>query len=113
MKLGEVDSSGRRKPVEIKGSNFTLYSDTVIVATGQGPNPIISKTTPGLKIDGEGYIVADGRGRTSRPRVWAAGDIVPNSATVIEAMGGGRKASRDIHLFLQQVGHIRNRKWSG
>ena len=113
MKLGEVDSSGRRKPVEIKGSNFTLDSDTVIVATGQGPNPIISKTTPGLKIDGEGYIVADGRGRTSRPRVWAAGDIVPNSATVIEAMGGGRNASRDIHLFLQQVGHIRNRNWLG
>jgi len=100
MALDEPDSSGRRRPVEIKGSNFTLDLNMVIVAIGQGPNPIIRQTTPQLRVDKEGYIVFDGRGRTSRQRVWAAGDIVPNSETVIEAMGGGRTAARDIQLFL-------------
>lgn len=111
MELGEADSSGRMKPIEIKGSNLTMSADMVIVATGQGPNPIISKTTPGLKVDEAGYIIVDGRGRASRPGVWAAGDIVPNSATVIEAMSGGRKASRDIHLCLQQARDVGRRKW--
>lgn len=100
MELGEPDSSGRRRPIEVKGSNFTLDVDMVVVAIGQGPNPIIRKTTPQLKVDEEGYIIVDNRGRTSRPRIWAAGDIVPGSDTVIEAMGGGRKAARDIHLYL-------------
>ena len=100
MQLGEPDSSGRRRPVEIKASNFTIDLDMVIVAIGQGPNPIIRRTTSQLEVDENGYIIVDDRGRTSRWRVWAAGDIVPGADTVIEAMGGGRKATRDIHLFL-------------
>ncbi|MEM4250825.1 MAG: NADPH-dependent glutamate synthase [Candidatus Bathyarchaeia archaeon] len=100
MELGEPDNTGRRRPIEVSGSNFVLDLDMVIVAIGQGPNPIIRHTTPGLKVDEDGYIVVDGRGRTSRPGIWAAGDVVPGSDTVIEAMGGGRRAARDIHLFL-------------
>jgi glutamate synthase (NADPH/NADH) small chain len=100
MELGKLDSSGRRRPFEIKGSNFTLDSDMVIVAIGQGPNPIIRQGTPQLKVDEVGYVLVDPRGRTSRPRIWAAGDIVPGSDTVIEAMGGGKKVAKDMHLFL-------------
>lgn len=100
MELGEPDESGRRRPLEMKGSNFTLDLDMVIIAIGQGPNPIIRNTTPNLKVDEDGYVIVDGRGRTSHPKIWAAGDIVPNSDTVIEAMGGGRKVARDINLFL-------------
>ncbi|MCX6660125.1 MAG: FAD-dependent oxidoreductase, partial [Candidatus Bathyarchaeota archaeon] len=100
MDLGEPDASGRRRPIEVKGSNFTLDLDMIIIAIGQGPNPIIRQTTPQLKVDEDGYIIVDGRGRTSRPRIWAAGDIVPASNTVIAAMGGGRSAARDMHLFL-------------
>ena len=100
MELGEPDASGRRRPIEMKGSNFTLDLDMIIIAIGQGPNPIIRQTTPQLKVDEDGYIIVDGRGRTSRPRIWAAGDIVPASNTVIAAMGGGRSAARDMHLFL-------------
>jgi len=100
MELGERDSSGRSKPIEVRGSNFRLDADVVIIAIGQAPNPIIRQTTPRLKVDEDGYIIVDGRGRTSRPMIWAAGDIVPGSDTVIEAMSGGRKVSRDIHLFL-------------
>jgi glutamate synthase (NADPH/NADH) small chain len=100
MELGDPDKSGRRRPLEMKGSNFTLDVDMVIIAIGSGPNPIIRQATPNLKVDEDGYIIVDGRGRASRPKIWAAGDIVPNSDTVIEAMGGGRKVARDINLFL-------------
>jgi glutamate synthase (NADPH/NADH) small chain len=102
MQLGEPDDSGRRKPLAIKGSNFKLDLDMVIIAIGQGPNPIITKTTPNLKVDGSGYIVVDDRGRTSHQKIWAAGDIVPNSETVIEAMCGAKNAARDMHLFLSK-----------
>jgi len=100
MRLGEPDNSGRRKPIAKEESNFTLDLDMVIIAIGQGPNPIIGKTTPNLKVNDSGYLDVDGRGRTSYQRVWAAGDIVPNSKTVIEAMCGAKNASRDMHLFL-------------
>jgi glutamate synthase (NADPH/NADH) small chain len=102
MELGEPDASGRRRPVEVKGSNFTLNVDMVIVAIGQKPNPIISRTTPELKIDKEGYIIVDDRGRTSLEKVWAAGDIVPGPETVIEAMSGAKNAVKDIHLYLKR-----------
>jgi glutamate synthase (NADPH/NADH) small chain len=104
MELGEPDASGRRRPVEVKGSNFTMNVDMVIVAIGQKPNPIISSTTPELKIDKEGYIIVDDRGRTSFEKVWAAGDIVPGPETVIEAMSGAKNAVKDIHLYLKHQG---------
>ena len=78
--------------------------DMVIVAIGQKPNPIISSTTPELKIDKEGYIIVDDRGRTSFEKVWAAGDIVPGPETVIEAMSGAKNAVKDIHLYLKHQG---------
>ncbi|MGB6681830.1 MAG: FAD-dependent oxidoreductase, partial [Candidatus Bathyarchaeia archaeon] len=102
MRLGEPDNSGRRKPIAKEESNFTLDLDMVIIAIGQGPNPIIGKTTPNLKVNDSGYLVVDGRGRTSHQRIWAAGDIVPNSKTVIEAMSGAKNTARDIHLFLSK-----------
>jgi len=101
MELGEPDASGRRKPFEVKGSNFTLNVDMVIVAIGQKPNPIISRTTPQIKIDKKGYIIVDDRGRTSLEKVWAAGDIVPGSQTVIEAMTGAKNAIKDMNLYLK------------
>lgn len=102
MRLGEPDNSGRRRPIAKEESNFTLDLDMVIIAIGQGPNPIIGKTTPNLKVNDSGYLVVDGRGRTSHQRIWAAGDIVPNSKTVIEAMSGAKNTARDIHLFLSK-----------
>jgi glutamate synthase (NADPH/NADH) small chain len=102
MRLGEPDNSGRRRPIAIERSNFTIDLDMVIVAVGQGPNPIIRKTTPNLKVNDSGYIIVDSKGRTSHQRVWAAGDVVPNSETVIEAMCGAKNAARDIHLFLSK-----------
>ena len=101
MELGEPDASGRRRPVEVKGSNFTLNLDMVIVAIGQKPNPIISSTTPQLKVDKKGYIIVDYRGRTSLEKVWAAGDIVPSSQTVIKAMSGAKNAIKDLNLYLK------------
>jgi glutamate synthase (NADPH/NADH) small chain len=101
MELGEPDASGRRRPFEVKGSNFTLNVDMVIVAIGQKPNPIISRTTPQIKVDKKGYIIVDDRGRTSLEKVWAAGDIVPGSQTVIEAMTGAKNAIKDMNLYLK------------
>ncbi len=100
MELGEPDSSGRRRPIPIPGSEFDFPADLVIVAIGAGPNPLLTKTTPGLKLNRRGYIETDRAGRTSRPGVWAGGDIVTGSATVIEAMGAGRIAADDIHQYL-------------
>jgi glutamate synthase (NADPH/NADH) small chain len=110
MKLVEPDSSGRKRPVEIKDSNFTLNLDMVIVAIGQGPNPLIRQTTPELKTDEEGYIIVDERCRTSKRCVWAAGDAIPESETVIEAMGGGKRAAKDIHRYLT-YDSARNSQW--
>lgn len=100
MRLGEPDESGRRRPIPVPGSNFLLDVDEVVVAIGRYPNPIIPQTTRGLKVGRGGLILADERGRTSRPGVWAGGDVVTGEATVISAMGAGRRAAKDIHEFL-------------
>ena len=101
MELGEPDQSGRRRPVPIPGSEFVMDCDIVIMALGTSPNPIISQTTPGLKAQSWGGLIADEKtGRTTRERVWAGGDAVTGSATVILAMGAGKAAAKDMHEFL-------------
>ena len=101
MELGEPDDSGRRRPVPIKGSEFKLECDMAVVAIGAGPNPLLPTQTPGLELNKRGYIVADlETGKTAKPGVWAGGDIVTGSATVILAMGAGRKAANSIHEYL-------------
>ncbi len=100
MELGEPDASGRRRPVPIEGSEFYIDTDLVIVAIGAGPNPLLSKTTPGLELNNWGYIRATEGCRTEKERVWAGGDIITGSATVIAAMGAGRTAAKDIHEYL-------------
>jgi glutamate synthase (NADPH/NADH) small chain len=101
MELGEPDDSGRRRPVPIKGSEFQLECDMAVVAIGAGANPLLPTQTPGLELNKRGYIVADlETGKTTKPRVWAGGDIVTGSATVILAMGAGRKAANSIHEYL-------------
>ena len=102
MELGEPDASGRRSPVEIPGSEFTFDTDVVIFAVGTGANPILTKSVEGMELNKRGYIVADENGRTSAPGIWAGGDIVTGAATVIKAMGAGRKAAADIHEYLSQ-----------
>ena len=102
--LGEPDASGRRSPVEIKGSEFTLDVDTVIVAIGNESNPLIRQTTPGLATDRRGHLVVDEHGRTSLDRVFAGGDIVLGAATVILAMGEGRRAAAAINALLAERG---------
>ncbi|MCI0497942.1 MAG: FAD-dependent oxidoreductase, partial [Thermoplasmata archaeon] len=104
MALSEPDASGRKRPVPIPDSQFDIETDLVIVATGTSANPIIPSTTPGLELNKWGYIVAGESGRTSKPRVWAGGDIVTGSATVIEAAGAGKKAALDIHNTLTGEG---------
>ena len=101
MELGEPDESGRRRPVPVKGSEFQLECDMAVVAIGAGPNPLLPTQTPGLELNKRGYIVADlETGKTAKPRIWAGGDIVTGSATVILAMGAGRKAANSIHEYL-------------
>ena len=101
MELGEPDESGRRRPVPIKDSEFILDMDTVVIAIGTGPNPLLTKATKGLKLNKYGYIETDEEGKTSKEGVWAGGDIVTGSATVILAMGAGKKAAESIHEYLQ------------
>ncbi len=103
VELGRVDESGRRRPIPIEGSEFTLDVDVVVVAIGTGANPLLPGTTPGLELDERGYIVADEEtGRTSREGVFAGGDIVTGAATVISAMGAGTKAARAIDEYLKK-----------
>lgn len=103
MELGEPDESGRRRPVPVAGSEFDIPADTVVVAVGTMANPIVPATTPGLETNRRGYIITkDDSGRTSREGVYAGGDIVTGSATVILAMGAGRKAARAIHEYLSR-----------
>ena len=98
MGLGEPDASGRRRPIEIEGSEFTLDVDTVIMAIGTQPNPLIHRTTEGLDTDRHGCIITNGEdGLTSRPHVYAGGDTVTGAATVILAMGAGKHAASAIH----------------
>ncbi len=101
MELGEPDESGRRRPVEKAGSEFTLKTDSVVMAIGTSPNPLIRTTTPGLETDRRGCIVTDERGRTSRDGVFAGGDVVSGAATVILAMGAGKTAAAAIHEYIQ------------
>ena len=98
--LGEPDASGRRSPVAISGSEHDLECDAMIVALGNGSNPLLVKTTPGLDADKKGHIVVDEKQATSHAKVWAGGDIVLGAATVILAMGEGRKAAKAINEYL-------------
>ena len=102
MELGEPDESGRRSPVPIPGSEFEIETETVIMALGTSPNPLISKTTEGLEITRRGCLVADENGATTRPGVFAGGDAVTGAATVILAMGAGRTAAKAIDAYLRQ-----------
>ena len=101
MELGEPDASGRRSPVEVAGSDFEIACDVVIMALGTSPNPLIAATTDNLETSRRGCIVADEAGRTTRPGVFAGGDAVTGAATVILAMGAGRKAAAAIDEYLQ------------
>ena len=101
MELGEPDASGRRRPVEIPGSEFVLDVDTVIMSLGTSPNPLISSTTIGLDVNKRKCIIADEEtGKTSKDGVYAGGDAVTGAATVILAMGAGKAAAKGIHEFL-------------
>lgn len=100
MELGEPDESGRRRPITVEGSEFVIDVDTVVMSIGTGSNPIIPESTPGLELNKRGYIVADENGATSKPGVFAGGDIVTGAATVILAAGAGRKAANAIHEYL-------------
>ncbi|NLP27323.1 MAG: NADPH-dependent glutamate synthase [Clostridia bacterium] len=103
MELGEADASGRRRPVEIPGSEFTLEVDTVIMSLGTSPNPLIASTTEGLEVNKWGCIVADEEtGLTSKEGVFAGGDAVTGAATVILAMGAGKKAAKAIDDYLSK-----------
>ncbi|MBO7681076.1 MAG: FAD-dependent oxidoreductase, partial [Thermoguttaceae bacterium] len=104
MELGEPDASGRRRPIPIADSEYEIPTDLVLIATGTRANPVLTGNTPRLGLTSRGYIVSHGAGRTSRPGVWAGGDIVTGAATVILAMGAGREASKDIHQWLTEGG---------
>ncbi len=102
MELGEPDASGRRRPIEKKGSEFTMDVDTVIMSLGTSPNPLIRSTTPGLETNKHGCIVTEGdEGKTSREGVYAGGDAVTGAATVIKAMGAGKAAAKAIDEYIQ------------
>jgi len=102
MELGEPDASGRRKPVSIAGSEFEMDMDTVIFALGTSPNPVVFVDADGLERTKHGTAVADAEtGRTRKQRVWAGGDVVTGAATVISAMGAGKRAAADMHNFLK------------
>lgn len=102
MELGEPDASGRRSPVKIEGSEYLLDVDMVVMSIGQGPNPLIKATTPDLATNKYGNITSDDVGRTSIPGVFAGGDIVTGAATVISAMGAGKKAAMAIDNYLTE-----------
>lgn len=103
MELGEPDASGRRRPIPVQDSNFVLRCDTVIVAIGQGPNPLLPKVTPGLKINKDGTIWVDKNFMTSLPGVFAGGDIITGADTVISAMGAGKKAAVAIDRHIKST----------
>ncbi|MBQ2943071.1 MAG: NADPH-dependent glutamate synthase [Clostridia bacterium] len=107
MKLGEPDSSGRKSPVEIKGSEHILPIDTAIISIGQTPNPLIKKTTKGLNTNKRGCIIIDEQGATSKPFVFAGGDAVTGAATIILAMGAGKTSAKaiDNELKIKEIDH--------
>ena len=100
MELGEPDAGGRRRPVEIAGSEFVLDVDTVVISIGTSPNPLIKSTTEGLEVNKRGGIIVNEDGLTSRKAVYAGGDAVTGAATVISAMGAGKTAARAIDEYL-------------
>jgi glutamate synthase (NADPH/NADH) small chain len=102
MVLGVPDASGRRSPVAVEGALFDIETDVVIMSLGTSPNPLIAGTTPGLEVDRRGCIVASADGATSKEYVYAGGDAVTGAATVILAMGAGRKAARAIDEKLKK-----------
>ena len=109
MDLGEADASGRRRPVAVEGSEFDIPLSVAVIAIGTGANPLIQSTTPGLNTNKRNYIEADVMTqRTSRKGVFAGGDIVTGSATVILAMGAGRRAAKSIHEYLTSGRVVRN-----
>ena len=102
MELGEPDASGRRRPLPIEGSEFEMGVDTVVMALGTRPNPMVFSQSVGLERTRYGTVVADEEtGRTRLERVWAGGDIVTGAATVISAMGAGKRAAADIDAYLR------------
>jgi glutamate synthase (NADPH/NADH) small chain len=104
MELGEPDASGRRRPVPIEGSEYEIPIDTIVIAIGQGPNPLATKSTPGLELNRHGNIVVDEKTMmTSIQGVFAGGDIVTGAATVILAMGAGKQAALGIHAWLGRL----------
>ena len=102
MELGEPDESGRRRPVEIEGSEYVLDVDTVIISIGTSPNPLIKNTTEGLEVNKRGGIIIDEDGLTSRKGIYAGGDAVTGAATVISAMGAGKLAAKSIDEYLSK-----------
>lgn len=103
MRLGEPDESGRRRPVPIEGSEFTVDVDTVVIAIGQTPNPMIQRTTKGLKTTRKGTIIVNEKtAKASKNGVYAGGDVVSGAATVISAMGAGKRAARYIHRYIMR-----------
>jgi glutamate synthase (NADPH/NADH) small chain len=104
MELGEPDASGRRRPVVKQGSEFTIDVDTVVVALGTTPNPLVPGTTTNLETTSRGTVVANEEsGQTTKPGVWAGGDVVTGAATVISAMGAGKRAAAAIDVYLKQL----------
>ncbi|HHX04458.1 MAG TPA: NADPH-dependent glutamate synthase [Tissierellia bacterium] len=101
MELGEPDASGRRRPIPVEGSEFTLEVDTVVIAVGTNPNPLIKSTTEGLDVTEWGGIIADEKGATSREGIFAGGDAVTGAATVISAAGAGKVAAAAIDEYLK------------
>ena len=101
MRLGEPDASGRRRPVPVEGSNYTLDVDTVVMAIGTTPNPLLRQTTQGLETDRRGCLIVDDALQTTREGVYAGGDAVTGAATVILAMGAGKQAARSIDAYIQ------------
>jgi len=101
MKLGEYDQSGRRRPIPIENSEFLIKCDTVILAIGTLANPIFTDSISGLKLNKRGYIQVDDSGKTNLEDIFSGGDIVSGSATVISAMGAGRKAAKAINEYLK------------
>ncbi|MEM2902841.1 MAG: NADPH-dependent glutamate synthase [Candidatus Bathyarchaeia archaeon] len=103
MRLGSPDESGRPRPIPVRGSNFAVNTDTVIIAIGRKPNPTVTQTTPRLKTLESGLIHTDSQGRTSIKEVWAGGDVVTGEATVISAIGAGKTAAESIHNYFTRI----------
>ena len=102
MELGEPDASGRRRPVEIAGSNFVMDIDCMIMAIGTSPNPLIRSTTEGLETNRKGCLITDENGLTTREGVYAGGDAVTGAATVILAMGAGKVGAAAIDEYIKE-----------